>query len=284
MKIILTQGLPGSGKTTYARQHQQEHPDTVRVNKDELRNTLHNGVWSHGKEKFILKIRDMIIINALSDGHDVIVDDTNFAKKHIYRIQELALEYEAQVEVKSFMDVPIEECIKNDLKRPNSVGEQVIRKMYQQYLQPKEKYNPDPELPEAIVFDVDGTLALFGDNNPYDRDFLQDNLNEPVALMFSYLRDYYKIIFVSGRSDKFRKDTVTWLRQNLDMLKKDVEDNLYMRKEGDKRKDVIVKGEIFEQYIKDKYRIKLILDDRNQMVEYWRSKGIPCFQVAEGNF
>ena len=57
-----------------------------------------------------------------------------------------------------------------------------------------------------------------------------------------------------------------------------------MRKTGDNRKDCVVKREIFDAEIKDKYYIKFILDDRNQVVDMWRKMGLTCLQVADGDF
>ena len=61
-------------------------------------------------------------------------------------------------------------------------------------------------------------------------------------------------------------------------------DLLAMRKAGDTRKDSIIKKEMFEEYVEDKYKILFVLDDRNQVVEFWRSLGLTCLQVAEGDF
>lgn len=75
------------------------------------------------------------------------------------------------------------------------------------------------------------------------------------------------------------KKTEKWLRGN------DITYGmLLMRPEGDIRKDSIVKREIFENYIRDYYNIQFVLDDRNQVVEMWRSLGLKCLQVAEGDF
>ena len=57
-----------------------------------------------------------------------------------------------------------------------------------------------------------------------------------------------------------------------------------MRKTGDNRKDAIVKREIYETHIKDKYQVDYVLYDRNQVVEMWRSLGLTCLQVADGDF
>ena len=58
-----------------------------------------------------------------------------------------------------------------------------------------------------------------------------------------------------------------------------------MREEGDFRKDSIVKEEFYNDVIRDKYFVKYILDDRDQVVEMWRKKlNLPCFQINYGPF
>lgn len=283
-KVILTKGLPASGKTTWAREYQKENPNTVLVNKDEIRAMLHQGVWSKGREQFVLAVRDFIIKKAVDEGHDVIVHDTNLHSKHKNNIIRLVAD-KATVEYKSFTDVPLEECIKRDRNRVGGVGDRVIKKMYNQFLKPEiPEIKRNENLPNAVVCDIDGTLALFGDANPYERDFLQDRLNEPVAKIlndYSYkaMRIKDEVILVSGRKDAFRDQTEQWLKKNHIWYTK-----LFMRSGDDTRKDVIVKGEIYEKYIKDQYNVLFVLDDRDQVVEFWRSIGLTCLQVAEGDF
>ena len=56
-----------------------------------------------------------------------------------------------------------------------------------------------------------------------------------------------------------------------------------MRVKNDTRPDEIIKKEfIFELSILE--NIFLIFDDRKKVVKMWRSLGLPCFQVNEGNF
>ena len=272
-KIILTKGLPGSGKTVWSKEYQAKNPNTVRVNKDELRAMLHDSIWSHGREDFILKVRNFIVEETLKNGHDVIVDDTNLHSKHKNEMWKIAAANNANVEEKSFLDVPIEECIKRDLKRINSVGEKVIKKMYSQFLSLKIEYKPDPNLPQAVIVDLDGTLALFGDKNPYDRDFENDEVNIPVLKIIKYFEDMHRIIFVSGRKSKYRSQTVKWLRKQLGWLTKDIEAVLFMpRADGDNRKDIVIKQEIFNQHIKDNYNVLFVLDDRPIVVKMWREE------------
>lgn len=285
-KIILTKGLPGSGKTTWAKEMQKENPNLVLVNKDELRAMLHSSVHSKGRESFVLAVRDFIVIKSLQEGHDVIVHDTNFHQKHIDQMVVLANSFppdkKVQVEVKDFTDVPVDECIRRDKLRTNSVGAGVIRKMYEENLMPSPPVVPHyPKKPYAVICDLDGTLALFGKNNPYDRDFSQDKANTAITVTLKAVKHFSKakVIIVSGRKDIFKEVTEKWLKDN------GVEyDAIYMRKGEDVRKDVVVKGEIFQEFIEGEYNIDFVLDDRNQVVDFWRSKGLTCFQVAPGDF
>ena len=90
--LIMLKGLPASGKTTYAKKMIDEAPKNSikRVNKDDLRAMIDNGTWSKGNEKFILVVRDNIVMEALITGKHIIVDDTNLVPKHEERLRELA--------------------------------------------------------------------------------------------------------------------------------------------------------------------------------------------------
>src|SRR5260221_225045 len=135
--------------------------------------------------------------------------------------------------------------------------------------------------PKAIICDLDGTLALMGDRGPFEMEKCEhDTLNRPVYLMLEACRlAGYRIILVSGRFERVREMTVEWLmRHRVEWAA------LHLRADGDYRKDAIVKQEVYERDIKPHYDVVLSLDDRNQSVECWRSLGIPCFQVAPGDF
>lgn len=277
MKLIMTKGLPASGKTTWAKEYVLDHPGSVRVNKDELRQMLHAGKWSKQNEQTIIAYRDQIVGTALSAGKTIIVDDTNLAPKHEETLRRIASAYNAEFEIKDFTEVSLEECIARDQKRANYVGEKVIKDMYNKYLKPKPpviEYNE--LLQDVIICDLDGTLCLFGDANPYDRNFSEDVPNHPVQQVLDKVD---KIVFLSGRSSKYFDVTRKWLDKQ--GFKKHP---LFMRDEGDNRKDAIIKRELYDQHIKEKYNVNFVLDDRNQVVDLWRSLGLTCFQVADGDF
>ena len=89
IKVILTRGLPGSGKSTWAKKLIVENPNSYkRINKDDLRAMLDDSKYSNDSEKFILQVRDAMILMAIENGKHVIVDDTNLAPKHDARIRD----------------------------------------------------------------------------------------------------------------------------------------------------------------------------------------------------
>jgi predicted kinase len=281
-QVIILKGLPGSGKSHWAKEQIDKNPGKYkRVSKDNLRAMLDNNRWSKANEQFILKTRDSLILLALQEGYHVLVDDTNLLPRHEETIRTLVKGL-AQVEIQDFTDVPLETCIERDKQRQNYVGEDVIRKMYRDFLQPKPPIFPaDLHLPSAILCDLDGTLALIHNRNPYDAAKCeQDLVNTPVAeIVASYYKSGTTIILVSGRSMQHKPQTVRWLTQHgIDYHL------LFMRAEDDKRKDAIVKQEIYEQHIAGHYAVKFVLDDRKQVVAVWRSLGLTCLQVAEGDY
>lgn len=281
-RVVMTVGLPASGKSTWAKALiTTEAGRWVRVNKDLLREMCHNSKHSKSNEKFILKLRNFIILEALAAGKHVVVDDTNLHPKHISTIREL-VKGQGAVEVNdSFLQVPVKECIRRDLTRLNSVGRDVIMQMYRQFVAPK--YQPpthNPALDDVIVVDMDGTLALMGDRSPYDVSKCdQDPPNIPVLQTILKWQQTHKIIVMSGRTDDGKSKTESWLQKyGVNYT------GLHMRSLGDMRKDTIVKEEMYRTYLEGKYNVIAVFDDRKSVVEMWRSLGLTVFQVAEGDF
>jgi len=296
-RLLITRGLPASGKTTFAHKLQ---PRVVRVNRDDLRRMLHNdrlyAQWSEGQ----VTRAQRAMVEALLRAHaDVIVDDTNLRAKTVREWAELAARLGATFEVHDFTDVPLAECIRRDTERPESeqVGEAAIRKMYDRYLAGRNlplpipylapgelvaAYQPDPDLPAAVLVDIDGTVALMADRSPYDWSRVGSDAPNPavIAAVRAMHAAGHAIVFCSGRDEVCRPETEAWLELFVGVP----HEALFMRPLDDSRKDAIVKREIFDTRIRDRWRVIGVFDDRQQVVRMWRALGLTVFQVAEGDF
>lgn len=133
----------------------------------------------------------------------------------------------------------------------------------------------------AYIFDIDGTLALMKNRSPFAWDKVgEDILNINVARVLTILKNSgYEIIIITGRDEVCRKETITWLVNN------NINYNLMLMREiNDKRPDQVIKNELYENYIKGRFNILGVFDDRDSVVALWRSLGLTCFQVEYGNF
>ena len=307
--IFFLYGIPASGKSTWAKDYVYKSRGRVkRVNKDDLRAMIDvNSAWSSENEKFVLDIRDKIVLKALRHGHDVIIDDTNFpfGGKHYLRMCELAqLVGDVQV-VEKYFDITLKEALtRNNNADRRAVPEDIIHNMFKKHIQgrpyefktvyfpPVEKAVQDEKLPHCVIFDIDGTLALnTSGRSAYEWHRVgEDSVNEPIhnllraRITAGYLESDFclgkaSIIIFSGRDGACETETRLWLADNAFLYSE-----LYMRTPNDMRKDSIIKRELYEKYIKDKYYVEYVVDDRDQVVEFWRSLGLTCLQCNYGDF
>ena len=141
IEIIIPVGLPASGKTNWAIEYINKNPDTVRVCRDDFRKMLfgkyHNFPFGDKRyEDFVTELEHDAIDTAITRGYNVIVDATNLRDPHKFNYftnNPSNIEVKTRIE-DSFLSVPVEECIKRDKNRENGVGENVIRGMYNKYI------------------------------------------------------------------------------------------------------------------------------------------------------
>jgi hypothetical protein len=144
-----------------------------------------------------------------------------------------------------------------------------------------------------IICDLDGTLANVDHRREYFPDgklnwkkfhseIINDSVNKWCELIlnkFFFDKDL-EIILLSGRSEDYRDVTLEWLKKhNINYH------YLFMRKSKDNRKDSIVKEELYEE-CKKRFtgEVLFVIDDRQQVVDMWRKKGLTCLQCDVGNF
>lgn len=141
---------------------------------------------------------------------------------------------------------------------------------------------------DAVIFDIDGTIAdithrlhhIKGEKKDWNAFFAACPQDEPIAPIINLVRIFdavgFKILLVSGRSDKVVGETASWLAQHRVPFM-----SMYMRKDGDHRNDDILKEEILNGLIKDGYVIRYVVDDRSRVVEMWRRRGLTCLQCNQ---
>lgn len=288
-KLLILQGAPASGKSTFARQLAHEDKSYVIVNRDSIRNSR-GDYWIPSQEDYITSIEEFSIKNALGRGYNVIVDATNLNPITINKWKVIADEFNAEIEFKMF-EISFEDAVARDKLRDNSVGEKVIKEFFRKYFPEKltpffdDRFilKPDVAASQVVLCDIDGTIALRRGRSPYDQSkVLEDAFDPRMNFLLSSLSEKFKIIFLSGRQDtkQCREDTEKWLKDNLGLS----EVTLIMRSEGDLRPDDVVKKELYQKYIKDKYNVVCVFDDRDKVVRMWRNLGLLCCQVYYGNF
>jgi predicted kinase len=275
-------GLPASGKSTKAKEL-VEQGSTVRINKDLLRTMLHfdkfTGINEGNTKDCSRKIADWF----LSNGINIVIDDTNLNPSVVQSWKDLAKIHNAKIEYQD-METTIEECLCRDLVRDKKVGRDVIIKMALQY---KDYLKGE----KAVICDLDGTLCdtskrlhyVTGEKKDWKSFFEElsndEVRNEVLDELLKYEEQGHKIFFVSGRPELYREKTEQWLEEKLKGYK--LYTSLIMRETRDKRQDTETKAEIFDKYLKNLNIIK-VFDDRPSVIRMWKEKGLDVVDVGKG--
>ena len=299
-EAIITVGVAGSGKSTFAREWTWEKEHFRReINRDTFRKQLMEvdgrsfswDKWKWSREKEVTALADEAIKKAAADNVDVIISDTHLSTKHREHIISLLKSLGFVVEIKEF-PISIEEAWKRDARRENGVGHSVIAEQYKKWLAYKGRktYVADESKPKCILVDVDGTLAhMHGKRGAFEWDKVGvDDVDEAVRMIvnMSFANcnvtnnwnpdKHITVIVLSGRDGVSEPETIKWLNENWVMYHK-----LIMRAPNDMRKDTVVKEEIFWRDIADNYYVQFVIDDRPSVARMWRELGLKVFQVGD---
>lgn len=96
--LHICRGLPGSGKSTYAKEWVAADPGwRARVNRGDVRNAVHPAYVGAETEKATTIVSHAAIGALLRNGWAVIVDDTNLNPAHVRRLLDIAYNSGADV-------------------------------------------------------------------------------------------------------------------------------------------------------------------------------------------
>lgn len=128
--VIFLKGIPASGKSTWAKAYISKNPDTVRINKDDLR-AMAGTQWSKEFENIVYNTSQRMGERALFMGFNVVVDDTNFNPSHYDAWKAIAERYGAGFQVVEFKTT-LAECLARNAEREgrHRIPESVIKGMY----------------------------------------------------------------------------------------------------------------------------------------------------------
>lgn len=310
-KLVLTRGIPASGKSTWAKRFVAEDPEwRVRVNRDDLRQMVYGQMSGLGRmrEETLTTVQVGMVTAGLRAKQTVVVDDTNLTARFVKEWLRLAAREGVPVEYKDFnieLDLALERNLRRSRQGGNYVPDDVIRSFHQRFVRKDGllvpppvleddidelwfQYEPDESLPKAFLVDIDGTLARMIDRGPFEWHRVgEDEPIQAVIDLVDALAMDYQIVFMSGRDAACREQTIEWLWKHVGIgfpLDQEYGIELYMRPEKDMRKDSIVKHELFWDNVADKYNVVGVIDDRNQVVKMWRAVGLTVFQCADGDF
>lgn len=132
--LILLVGIPGSGKTTYAKKYIEENYNTIHFSSDLIRKELWGNEATQGDNNEVFSIMQKRAIEALDNGYNVIYDATNITRKdrgHIISQCPKFAKIEAHVAW-----APIETCIERDAARERTVGKDVIDRILKRFQPP----------------------------------------------------------------------------------------------------------------------------------------------------
>lgn len=299
-QLLILVGAPGSGKSTFAKYYIRTEENWMRLCRDDFR-TMHftySNLPSY-EESLITEMIDSSIETLLRRRCNVLLDATHCRADYINHYIE-KFNHLADISFKIF-EADIATIAERCDKRNKETGKFIPVNVQKRYIKDLEElkktfdFSPRPlqdnrvqaiqqdsSLPKAIICDLDGTLALMNNRNPFDASTCdEDELNTPVSNTLKvFAKEGYRILLVSGREERFKEPTLRFLQKHEIPYHQ-----LWMRQSKDFRKDAVIKKEIFEAKIKDKYYIEFVLDDRDQVVDLWRKElKLPCFQVNYGSF
>ena len=287
-KIIVLQGPPASGKSTFAKELAKAGTPYVIVNRDSIREGR-GEYWIPDQEDYISDMEEYAVRSAVKRSLIPIIDATNLNPKTIEKWENLAKELNCGIEYKKFY-IPFKEALERDSKRERSVGKKVLINFYTKYFYDeyvKEVGYDDRKIYEGnhkspcVVIDLDGTTMLHNGRLPFDWNKVSTDIFDPrmLKIINKFYESAVKIIFLTGRPESVRNATDDCLNSKLWFSYE-----LIMRPVNDNRPGDVLKKDLWEKYIDPYHNTLCVFEDSNKCVDMWRDLGLLTCQVANGDY
>lgn len=133
-KMIMMVGLPGSGKSTFAKEYAEEN-DCIVISSDDMRELYFGDVNDQSNNKELFEVIHSAIKSHLRCKQSVVFDATNIDSKK----RKAFLDSIAFIECEKYCVVcatPYEVCLNNNKYRDRNVPEDVIKRMYTHFQMP----------------------------------------------------------------------------------------------------------------------------------------------------
>ena len=175
---------------------------------------------------------------------------------------------------------------KRNQQREGGISESILWSQYlrmNEYLE-RPVYVPNDKLPKAVLVDLDGTIAsMKGIRKPYE--WQKVGMDSPrsviISMVYGIMDNYHATpVFLSGRDGECKEFTYDWL---LKYVTNGEPCHLFMREQGDNRKDKIVKEELFWKYVSNNFNVVAAVDDRASILQLWRELNIPNIIDVSGD-
>lgn len=293
IKVKILRGCSGSGKTTIRKEMLRKQGYGI-ISRDDLRIALFG---EYGKKYFmpqediVTNISIELLQQYIKRNMDIIIDNANLRSEHVRQYIEV-IDYYNQlnnnitIEFLDLTDTPLKKLQEQNANRDTAIPASEVERQfkiacsnntfYEDIYKKPTKLNNDQSKPNAVVFDLDGTLAQKSNKRGwYDTEgYIHDHLNEYVYDNYLLHKNAgHKIIICTAREEVTRMETWQWLKKH------NVEfDDIYFRAADDRRKDATVKKEMWEKIL-EQYHILCIYDDRLDVVKYARKLGLNVFCV-----
>jgi predicted kinase len=310
MKAIILVGCSCSGKSTYVKEKLADgtYENWTQIERDKIRkdvlldklfidvDSTHENMWKYWNfkwEKLVTEIWEAQFKAVVDAKQNLILSDTHLNKNRRDALVSRLNNYFDEVEVIVLGEkLSLDELWKRDVARQHTVGHDVIAKQYEQFRNqfPLFNINKDTKnLDKCVIVDIDGTLTNGAkDRSPYEWHLVGND--EPNDVLVDAIKGLYNsgyaIIFLSGRDSVCRDETVKWIDNQFEDVigftpQKTIEYDLFMRSEGDMRKDSYIKQELYFKHIDGKYRVEAVFDDRPSVIRnVWQEFGFKTFAVG----